>query len=529
MNTLQQAPKPPGVAPSLARLAYNRLTFGPRPADLAAMAAFDLTAFVDRQLNIEAIDDSACNAALAAIPRTDPDNIALPPLEGSLQAIKTYAAASEAAGGYAEGNLHAMLNTATYARALLSERQLFELMVDFWTNHFQTNFKSATKYWEDHHVIRQHAFGNFRDLLGASAKSPSMLDFLSNRFSDGGNPNENYARELMELHTVGSYNRVLGPDYLKKPNYTEKDVAAAAQILSGWTSAHTPDESFAFNGSRRWPAHHWPEKRMWLGNDAGYTFPHGGIEQGEMLLDILAEHPSTAYFISFKLCRRFISDYPDLFCPDAIEAGAQAFLSSHGDVRTTLRAILLHPKFAASWGEKIKRPFESFVGVMRGLDSRAPMNFVPAVWTALGPRYFQEQIEMQGQVLFEFSAPTGYADIGLIWWSTNQVFSRWTTANGLVSREFGEHDTFVNSTKQAPNAAQATAITALVGGAGRTAAQVVDRLLDIFVGRAIDPADRTALVNYLGANNAATVISSDTRALRPTIGMIAASPYAQWR
>jgi uncharacterized protein (DUF1800 family) len=527
MNT-SQAATPPGSAPSLARLAHNRLAFGPRPADIDGFGTFALPAYVDRQLNFEAIDNSVCDAYVAAIDRTDPQALQIPALSASLGELKQYTEANKAAGGYPEGHLHDMLVTATYARALLSERQLYELMVDFWTNHFQTNFHTWAKYWEDHHVIRQHALGNFRDLLGASAKSPSMLDFLSNRYSDGNNPNENYARELMELHTMGSYSRVLGADYLKKPNYTEKDVATAAQILSGWTNYGTADESYNFNSARRWPGHHWPEKKMWLGNDSYHFFPYGGEEQGEQLLDILAEHPSTAYFIAFKLCRRFVSDYPDVFCPDTIEAGAQAFLSSHGDIRSTLRAILLHPKFAASWGQKVKRPFEALISTMRGLDARTMFNFVPNVWSALGPRWFQEQINLQGQVLFEFSAPTGYPDVGIVWWSTNQVFGRWTVANALVSTFFGEYDTFVSNVRQVPSAAQAAAVNTLIG-AGKTATQVVDRLIDVFIGRSIDPADRTGLINYLGAGNAAAIVDSNSKLLRPAIGLIAASPYAQWR
>src|SRR5690606_28415511 len=116
------------------------------------------------------------------------------------------------------------------------------------------------------------------------------------------------------------------------------------------------------------------------GNDDYHYFPHGGIDQGEQLLDILAEHPSTAYFIAFKLCRRFISDFPDTFCPDAIEAGAQAFLTSHGDIRATVRAIMLHPKFAASWGEKIRRPMEFFVSTLRSMGVQEMLNFLPDDW-----------------------------------------------------------------------------------------------------------------------------------------------------
>ncbi len=528
-SSIISASPPPGAAPSLARLAHNRLTFGPRPEDLAQLGTFDLTAFVDQQLAIESIDDSVCDAAINALPRIDPKGITIPPLTASMRDLVAYDTAVDAANGFAPGHLQDMLVTTTYGRALLSKRQLYELMVDFWTNHFQTDSHTIAKYWEDNHVIRRHALGNFRDLLGASAKSPSMLEFLSNRYSDGFNPNENYARELMELHTVGSYSRVPGPDYLKKPNYTEVDVATAARILSGWTDVSTPDRSFAFSGGRSWPTHHWPEKKMWLGNDNYYYFPHGGIEQGEQLLDILAEHPSTAYHLAFKLCRRFIADYPDQFCPDAIEAGAQAFLTSHGDIRVTLRAILLHPKFATSWGQKIKRPFEFIVGAMRGMGSTLILNYVPDQWSSLGPRDISGMLDLLGQKLFDFGAPTGYADFALVWWSTNQMFGRWTLANAFANKFFGEYDTNVSSGQVTPTANQAAALTALIGGAGSTATQVVDQLLDVFVGRTIDAADRTALINYLGNNNPALAIDSTTRTLRPTLGMIAACPYAQWR
>jgi uncharacterized protein (DUF1800 family) len=509
---------PPGAAPSLARLAYNRLCFGPRPEDIAAMGSFDLTALVDQQLAYEAIDDSACAGYVAGLARNDPDGTTVPLPDATLAEVEQYRAANEAAGGWPNGRLQRHLWTTTYARALLSKRQLFEGMVDFWTNHLQTNFQSHLKYWEDHHVIRQHALGNFRDLIGASAKSPSMLYFLSNTYSDGANPNENYARELMELHTMGSYSRVPGADYLKKPNYTEEDVHTAAQILSGWTTMHAPNDAFRFNEGRGWPAHHWPEKRMWLGNDSYHYFPYGGIEQGEMFLDILAGHPSTAYFIAFKLCRRFVSDFPDQFCPDAVEAGAQAFLSSSGDIRATLRAILLHPKFAASWGQKVKRPFEFFISTMRAMGLTTMINFLPDDWSdPIGARNFESQIEMLGQKLFEFSAPTGLPDVRFAWWNTNQVFGRWTMANALISKHYGDQ----TATGSAPSNA---ALDALIGGPA-AAATVVDRLIERFIGRAIDAADRTALVNYLGGGT----VGSTTPTLRQVVGIVAASPYAQWR
>lgn len=509
---------PTGAVPSLARLAWNRLAFGPRPEDIPSFNTFDLTSFVDQQLDYESIDDTACDTYLTSVmPGTASDGSTVPPLDASLEQLKTYAT-----GFTREQALLRYLWMATYARALLSKRQLFEVMVDFWTNHFHTDFPTDyRKYWEDHYVIRQHALGNFRDLLEASAKSPSMLRFLSNRYNDGNNPNENYARELLELHTVGSYSYVPGPGYGVTPNYTEEDVHKAARMLSGWTNVGSPNGEFRFNESRQWPSHDWTEKDLWLGNDDLHYFPYGGIEQGEQLLDILAEHPSTAYFISFKLCRRFISDYPNVFCPDAVQAGAQAFLASHGDIRQTLRAILLHDKFAQSWGQKIKRPFEFIASTMRALGLNAMINLLPNDWSSNGSRDFENRLEMLGQVLFELTAPTGYPDIGIAWWNSNQVFGRWTLANMLVARFFGD--------QTSPTSAPLNADLQASLGLPKTATQVVDALIERFIGRAIDSADRAAMINYLGNGNASATIASDSPYLRPVIGVVAASPYAQWR
>jgi uncharacterized protein (DUF1800 family) len=315
---------------------------------------------------------------------------------------------------------------------------------------------------------------------------------------------------------------VPGPDYRKKPNYTEEDVHALARILSGWTNVRSANDEFYFNAGRQWPRHDWTEKRLWLGNDNFYYIPAGGIEQGEQVLDILADHPSTAYFISFKLCRRFISDYPDQFCPGAVEAGAQAFLNSHGEIRDTLRAILLHPDFADSWGQKVKRPFEFFISTMRALGLGEMINFLPDNWQPLGERRFAQMNELLGQVLFEFSAPTGYPDFMLAWWNTGQVFGRWNLANMIVNRFFGEQ---LHPTNPAPH----SALLETLLGLPKTAAEVVDELLQRFVGRAIDPADRTNLINYLGNNDPNRNIDSTSPRLRPLIAVIAASPYAQWR
>ena len=247
---------PPGIAPSLARLAYNRLGFGARPGDPDFNDAVALNAYIDAQINIEAIDDATCDAAVAALPRKDSKGGDMPPLNGTTQQIKAYDDASEGRDVYANGEMSNYLIKVTHMRALLSKKQLYEVMVDFWTNHFNTTLsESLYKYWEDNHVIRKYALTNFRDILGASAKSPAMLSFLSNRYSDGNNPNENYGRELMELHTLGSVNRIPGHANNGKNNYTEVDVHRVAGVLSGWTNVRSDDDGFRFNDTPEWPSH----------------------------------------------------------------------------------------------------------------------------------------------------------------------------------------------------------------------------------------------------------------------------------
>ncbi len=518
---------PPGAAPTLARLAYNRLGFGARPGDPDFNDEAALNAYIDAQLNIEAIDDSACDTFVAGMSRKDSKNGDMPALNATTAQIKAYEDGSEARDIYAIGEMSDYLVRVTYTRALLSKKQLYEVMVDFWTNHFNTTFsESIYKYWEDTHVIRKYALTSFRDILGASAKSPAMLSFLSNKYSDGRNPNENYGRELMELHTLGSINKIPGDPNNGKNNYTEVDVHRVAGILSGWTNAKSGDDAFRFNDTPDWPTHDFTGKELSLGTPGGHFIPYGGIDQGELLLDILSEHPSTAWFVARKLCRRFISDDPDGFCPNAVKAGAEAFISSHGDIRTVLKAILKHEDFRRSWGQKVKRPFEYYISAMRGLN----LTSYPPPRTNTGSDFndweLNDKLESIGQKLFEMPPPTGYPDFRFAWMNTSQVFSRWTVGNFLVRRYFGEYKQDQSTSWKAvaqPNAA----LDALIGGAGSNAATVVDKLIANFIGHSIDAADRTALINYIGG--ASATVSSTTFNLRPLVGVLIASPYFQWR
>lgn len=521
-SELQAAGRPP-----LARLAYNRLGFGPRPDSVNFGDDWNaFVAYVDQQLAYESINDNACDFFVNLMKRTDNAGLQVPPLTADINTIEQYRTAYSDIMGYGpDYQMYIYLINTTIARALFSRRQLLQVMADFWTNHFNTLPLNVYKCWEDTHVFRANALGNFRTLLGMDAKNPVMLEYLSNTWSDGNNPNENYARELMELHTMGSRNRIPGHPWRGKPNYTEEDVHTVAQIFSGWTSLDGDYNlrHFRFNDTENWPTHHWPAKRIKLDNSA-YThfFAQGGIEQGEQMLDILARHPSTAYRIAWKLCQRLISDTPDVSCPGAINAGMNAFLSTNGDLRATVRALLLYQEagkdFASSWGWKIKRPLEFLVSAMRTLDlNEYPP---PGVWWE---EEFSYHLALLGQDLFQCHPPTGYPDVKQFWWNSSQLVRRWELANRLVQVAF--------EGQSGDSPSWSMALERWIGNTGTppTATTVVARATNRCFGYAVSAADRTSLIDYLGNGNPNAPITSSHPRLRPFIALLLASPYFQWR
>jgi uncharacterized protein (DUF1800 family) len=349
-------------------------------------------------------------------------------------------------------------------RAVYSERQLQEVMVDFWTNHFNVFANKGADRWlltsYDRDTIRPHTLGKFADLLRATAESPAMLFYLDNfqsvspnaaqqrRAQQPLNPvrdlmrmsnnpqqqrpqqqqqrrgiNENYARELMELHTLG----VDG-------GYTQKDVQEVARCFTGWTifaprgaavaaQAITDGRrldmlrenagKFYFN-----PRVHDDGEKVVL----GHKIPAGGgVKDGLMVLDILAHHPATAKFIATKLVRHFVADEP----PAAlVERVAQTFLKSDGDIREVLKAIFFSPEFNSgeAYRAKIKRPFELAISAARTLG--AETNGGPA---------FHQWIARMGQPLYGFQTPNGYSDVAEDWVNTGALLERMNFALALVS------------------------------------------------------------------------------------------------
>lgn len=353
----------------------NRLTFGATPGLIDEVHQIGVQAFVNQQLNPANIDDSEFQTRIAGwIPESRRQLI-----DYQLQ------------------------------HAIFSKRQLLEVMTWFWENHFNTDLnKTRSLNYElaENKLFRQHALGNFRDLLQASATSPAMMVYLDNRYNRKEEPNENYARELLELHTLG----VDG-------GYSDQDVAEVARVFTGW---HVQSSAFFFNASR----HDDGEKQI-LGN----TIPAGlGMAGGEMLLDILATHPSTATFICTKLLQVFVDDQPG---PVAVNHCADSFLASNGNISSVLATIFNSTEFndSANYHQKFKTPLEFLAGIERNLAAQHSYN---DTYMAL---------QNMGMPLFHNPVPTGWAETGDEWVNANQLLLRLRFGDSLVSNRASQYRT----------------------------------------------------------------------------------------
>lgn len=364
----------------------GRIGYSHTPSQIQAIRQIGVDAYIDQQLNPESIDDAACEAGLDSLHTnlvvTVPDVY-----KADISVEREQQIADDLIG-------------ATVLRAMYSKRQLFEVMVNFWTDHFSVYHGKSKcqvlKTIDDREVIRKHALGKFRDLLGASAKSPAMLLYLDNALSHAVSPNENYAREVMELHTI------------TPAHYTEADVKEVARAFTGWTFARQRVEAFMFD-----PSVHDGDAVTVLGT----TIPAGGLEQGEQILDLLAAHPGTARHIATKLCRRFISDDP----PESIiEQAAAAFRATDGDIRETVRTILNSTEFWSAT-PKFKRPLEFIVGIFRNLDIQSTSPLRQPIYRAL---------RHMNHLPFNWLPPNGYSDRGTDW--IGNFMERWNVVTRLL-------------------------------------------------------------------------------------------------
>ncbi|MGC6426433.1 MAG: DUF1800 domain-containing protein [Akkermansiaceae bacterium] len=392
---------PTGEGIDLISHTINRLSFGGTPAEYARVKALGETpeeavaAFIEEQLHPEDIEDKRAQRAVRRF-----------------EAIHAPLAEMYE---YKEEYLLEQLTRATLVRATRSERQLFEVMAHFWSDHFNIDSSKEECRWlkaaDDREVVREHALGKFSDLVRASALSPAMLWYLEGRQNkkrdEADIPNENYGRELLELHTLGV-----------EGGYTQKDVMEVARCLSGWT---VRDKGGFFKAKVDFkPEAHDDGAKIVLGHEIAAG---GGRRDLDAVLDIVCRHPSTARYIAKKLCVRFISDEPS---EEAVTKTAAAFTESDGDIKTTLRALLGTDDFLKGpRGNKLKRPFEFLVSALRGSRAkvRSELDLV-------------EYLVRMGHAPFQYPTPDGYPDVASPWSGT--LLWRWHFAMALSRGEIGK-------------------------------------------------------------------------------------------
>jgi len=360
----------------------NRIGFGPAPGELERLKELGREAYIDRQLAADQEEPLELKFRLSRL-----DVLRL--TESDLHDLP-------------EERIIQQLQQAAILRAVHSPNQLLERMSDFWTNHFNIYARKGYAAWrkpgDELEVIRKNALGSFPTLLKASAHSPAMLAYLDNQVNVKGVANENYARELMELHSLG----VDG-------GYTQQDVREVARCFTGWTIERRflrPRGKFRFDPD----LHDDGEKTV-----LGVRIPAGGgVEDGEQVLDILAKHPSTAKFIGEKLARYFFgpndNDWPEKLAKSYVETG--------GDLKAMLRPMLLSETMRKPW-PIFKRPFDYVVSSVRAFGGSTD-----------GGRAIQSHLEAMGQPLHQWPMPDGYPDRTAAW--TGSLLARWNYALALT-------------------------------------------------------------------------------------------------
>jgi uncharacterized protein (DUF1800 family) len=552
--------------------ALNRLAYGPRPGDVERVRQMGLAKWIDQQLSPQSIDDRGLDARLSSLPTlrmTTADLIRHYPrakqaAKQAGQDSKRQPAGREAAGAQpgaeaappdsdaASPMKQASLNAPTpglaqrgavgldpnavpraiaddskrpqrvveelamakVARAVYSDRQLQQVMDDFWFNHFNVYAaKGEDRYYltsYERDVIEPHALGKFKDLVVGTAESPAMLFYLDNFLSADpraaerlagaraarrmrGNPrrlaprnpqpakkrqqrglNENYGRELMELHTLG----VDG-------GYTQKDVTEVARCFTGWT-IEKPRENPQFVFDERL---HDPDKKVVLGK----TIHAGGMKDGERVIDLLVRNPTTAKFVASKLARRFVADTPP---PALVARMADTFRSKDGDIRAVLRTMVYSPEFwtREAYRAKIKTPFEYVVSAARalGTDVDTPMPLV-------------EWIARIGEPLYQCQPPTGYPDKAEAWVNAGALLNRLNFSLALAGNKVR------GSRTDAP---------AVLGMSSATdGKQILERALEVFLGGQAAPSTVETLEKQL-ADPQVMQAKFDDPARPPDLGMV---------
>lgn len=441
------------VSPEL-RL-VRRITMGMTDADATLARQVGYDAFLERHLNPQALDDSAVDQFVATNYPT------------TLQGVDTLF-------NLDSGTLQLQLSNAMIYRAAFSSRQLQERLVEFWTDHFNISFEKVgyLKVVDDREVIRRYAMTTFPQLLKASAHSVAMLAYLDQTASRNTSPNQNYAREIMELHTLG----VNG-------GYTQNDVAELSRVLTGWTTAGRGNFTFAPG------IHDNGAKTVLSVNIPASSGGPAAQAEGETVLNMLVSHPSTATFISTKMLKFFLRYDPS---NAQVAAVANVYTSSQGDIKAMLRAILSRDNLMAA-PAKFKRPYHLVVSAVRALGAQV---------ANANNLYFS--IINGGQQPFTWQTPDGFPDTTAYW--AGNVLPRWNYAS------------FISSTNS-PASVNFNVATFMTSGSAAGVVSSIDRFL---FGGEMTQRLRDELTTYVA------VAPTNTARVRETVSLALSSSTFQY-
>jgi uncharacterized protein (DUF1800 family) len=382
------------------RAVLDRVCYGVSELEATRVAEIGLEGWIEEQLSLESLPEVDLRWRMRNLDVLSKDADAIRGVHKRHEAVE-------------------QLRKGTLLRQVYGRRQIYEMMVEFWTDHFNISIEKgsvwALKIVDDREVIRRHALGSFHDLLSGSAHSPAMLVYLDNQANDRNAPNENYARELLELHTLG----VDG-------GYTQQDVIGMARCLTGWTiKQHFWPGQFQFKEQ----VHDYRSKVV-LGMRID---PEGKLEV-ERVLDNLGKHPATARHLAVKILRRFVSDEPERLIPDWVGKLEQVFMLTRGTINAVLRKLFLDglAKDQALLAPKVKRPVDFVVSALRIISANTD-----------GGIALQRFLSRMGQPTFAWPTPDGPPDTAAHW--NSNLVPRWEFSLQLMAGLIDGSETDITS------------------------------------------------------------------------------------
>lgn len=452
----------------------RRATYGIKPSVHSSILKMGERAWVARQLDPSKIPDSACEGYLERYPLIGLDSDAL--------------SAKVSVGSYDQMN---QMTAAYLVRATWSNRQLYEMMVEFWWNHFNIGLPDSDVWnlcGSFDNVIRRHALGTFEDMLTAVANSPAMLIRLNQNQSVGTNPNENYAREMLELHTVG-----VGA------GYTQTDVHHASLLLTGWGLDST-NRTFQYTA-----ANHYVGALKVMGFSTANSSATGGEAVIKSYLSYLAHHPDTASHLATELAVRFVSDDPPA---SLVEKLATTYLDNDTAIAPVLTELFASDEFAASIGQKVRRPIEAVAASLRILDYQLKNDET----ADLADLVFS--LEIMGQMPLGWPQPNGYPDTATAWTSASFFQSIWGVHMRLTGSWWTETLTFPGWSRLLDNPSESM-----------TAGDLVDAVTNRLLAQQVTEDHKQMFLEYMGFSEDQAVGAEGLAWLPLLTKVVLDSPY----